>query len=388
MKKYLDILLFSLLFALLFSYFSWNKLQTPPEGIVFKSIESNYKVPAWIQIQVQNNTKETLNLDVCQDISLRFDGGQIPLPKELCTTKNLVTQETFQLDLSPYYTLFSTPGNYIFAYKTGEKEFLQTVEVAYRGTLGKVFVGVFYAPIYNLLAYLIHLFSNSLGFAILCITVIIRVILLFPQHKMLVSQRKMQAIQPKIKALQEKYKGNQQQIGLELMKLYKEEGVNPLGSCGFLLIQMPFLLVIYNIISNITSLKNEFYLYDFLPEFHISQINPIFFGMNLLEAGGVIGLFLALWVGIVQFIQVKLSLHTQSQAKKDTGVVLEKKKDASDYTSFMPDPEMMNKFMLYGMPVMVGVFTYSLIAGVGLYWGMSTLFAILQQLFVNKIIKK
>lgn len=68
--------------------------------------------------------------------------------------------------------------------------------------------------------------------------------------------------------------------------------------------------------------------------------------------------------------------------------MLEKKKDASDYTSFMPDPEVLNKFMLYGMPIMVGIFTYTLIAGVGLYWGMSTLFAIFQQLFVNKIIKK
>jgi membrane protein insertase Oxa1/YidC/SpoIIIJ len=54
----------------------------------------------------------------------------------------------------------------------------------------------------------------------------------------------------------------------------------------------------------------------------------------------------------------------------------------------MPDPEMMNKFMLYGMPLMVGIFTYTLIAGVGVYWGISTLFAIFQQLFVNKIIKK
>jgi YidC/Oxa1 family membrane protein insertase len=53
--------------------------------------------------------------------------------------------------------------------------------------------------------------------------VLIRVILLFPQHKMMVSQRKMQAIQPKIKKLQEKNKGNQQAMGMELMKLYKDE---------------------------------------------------------------------------------------------------------------------------------------------------------------------
>ncbi len=49
-------------------------------------------------------------------------------------------------------------------------------------------------------------------------------------------------------------------------------------------------------------------------------------------------------------------------AKKD--VVLEKKKDAKDYSSMMPDPEVMNKFMLYGMPAMVAVFTYTLFAGV------------------------
>jgi membrane protein insertase Oxa1/YidC/SpoIIIJ len=54
----------------------------------------------------------------------------------------------------------------------------------------------------------------------------------------------------------------------------------------------------------------------------------------------------------------------------------------------MPDPEMMNKFMLYGMPAMVGVFTYTLIAWVGIYWGTSTLFMVFQQLFVNKILKK
>jgi membrane protein insertase Oxa1/YidC/SpoIIIJ len=54
----------------------------------------------------------------------------------------------------------------------------------------------------------------------------------------------------------------------------------------------------------------------------------------------------------------------------------------------MPDPEMMNKFMLYGMPAMVAVFTFTLIAWVGIYWGMSTLFMVFQQLFVNKILKK
>lgn len=49
-------------------------------------------------------------------------------------------------------------------------------------------------------------------------------------------------------------------------------------------------------------------------------------------------------------------------------MVLEKKKDANDYSSFMPDPDMLNKFMLYGMPVMIAFITYTFFAGVGLYW--------------------
>ena len=69
-------------------------------------------------------------------------------------------------------------------------------------------------------------------------------------------------------------------------------------------------------------------------------------------------------------------------------VVLEKKKWANDYSSMMPDPEMMNKVMLYGMPVMVWIFTYQFPAWLGIYWWISTLFMIVQQLVVNNKLKK
>ena len=110
---------------------------------------------------------------------------------------------------------------------------------------------------------LIEILGYSLGWAIVAITILIRIVLLWPQHKMMVSQRKLQAIQPKIKKLQEKHKKDSQKLGVELMALYKKEKVNPMGSCGFLLIQMPIILVIYNIILNIESPTNPFYLYGF-----------------------------------------------------------------------------------------------------------------------------
>ena len=327
MKKYLDIILFTLLFFLLFSYFSGGNENTNSlTWVNFRLWDNNYKVPAGIQLLVDNNSAQEINFNTCDALTVRYSGELVMLPESVCKDITLKPTESEVIDLSRQYELFSEPGLYTFTFQNDGKELIDQADVEYRGTIWKIFVGLFYAPIYNLLAYLISIFNNSLGLAIIAITVIMRILLLFPQHKMLVSQRKMQAIQPKIKKLQEKHKWNQQAMWVELMKLYKDEWVNPMGSCGFLIIQMPILLVMYNIIINITSLTNEFYLYSWLQGFHISQIDFNFFGLNLLGSGGVAGLLLALSVAAVQFIQVKLSLmHKNKDVPKD-GLVLEKKK--------------------------------------------------------------
>jgi membrane protein insertase Oxa1/YidC/SpoIIIJ len=106
-------------------------------------------------------------------------------------------------------------------------------------------------------------------------------------------------------------------------------------------------------------------------------------GLELLESWGLKGAILAVSVWVIQFIQIKLSLANKKSDEKKW-VVLEKKKWDTGYNQFMPDPNMMNKFMLYGMPAMVVVFTYNLFAWVGLYWWISTLFMLFQQLIVNK----
>ncbi len=92
----------------------------------------------------------------------------------------------------------------------------------------------------------------------------------------MVSQRKLQAIQPKIKKIQEEFKWNQQMLWMKMMELYKKEKVNPVWSCGFLLIQMPILLVIYNIVLWIQDPVHLYYLYDFLTHFSLSDINYSF----------------------------------------------------------------------------------------------------------------
>jgi YidC/Oxa1 family membrane protein insertase len=99
-----------------------------------------------------------------------------------------------------------------------------TFENALPGGFRTLLTTIFYNPIYNFfVALLTFLPGHSLGWAIVIITLIIRLILLVPQHHMLQSQKKLQLIQPKIKEIQAKYKDDQAKLGMEMLELYKKE---------------------------------------------------------------------------------------------------------------------------------------------------------------------
>lgn len=253
------------------------------------------------------------------------------------------------------------------------------VPVEERGFLRALLATVFYAPILNFfIALLIYIPGHSLGLAIVAITIVVRLILLVPQHQMMVSARKMQEIQPKVKHIQEKHKGDQAKLGMELMELYKMEQVNPLGSCLPLLIQTPILIVLYWVLTSIQDHSNFYYIYNIFTHFDIQNINPIFLGVDLLAIGGLIGVGLSLLVGAAQYLQIWLS----QRGRKD------QPKGEVDPNSLMPDPELMNKFMLYGLPVMITVSTFFFPLGVGLYWFIGTLFMLVQQQVANKFAER
>lgn len=104
----------------------------------------------------------------------------------------------------------------------------------------------------------------SYGLTIILVTVIIR-LLLFPlNYKQIKSTVKMNAIQPKIKDIQAKYKNNPQKLQEETMKLYKQEGVNPLGGCLPLLLQWPILIALYFVFMNLNKLNPDIAAVSFL----------------------------------------------------------------------------------------------------------------------------
>ncbi len=125
------------------------------------------------------------------------------------------------------------------------------------------FFGTIFQPIFHVFAWLLAEFyalvPNYL-FAIVMLTVVIMALLTPLTVKSTKSMAAMQRLQPELKKLQQKYKGpeNRQVLNEEMMKLYREEGVNPLGGCLPMLLQAPFLFILYNVIKGMSyEVKNK-----------------------------------------------------------------------------------------------------------------------------------
>jgi YidC/Oxa1 family membrane protein insertase len=120
------------------------------------------------------------------------------------------------------------------------------------------FVGGIFHPIFVALATLlaaIYSLTASYGLAIILLTIVIVALLMPLTIRSTRSMMAMQRVAPKIKRLQQEYKGleNREQLNREVMRVYKEEGVNPAGSCLPLLLQMPVLIVLYDVIKGLSN---------------------------------------------------------------------------------------------------------------------------------------
>ncbi|EKD29478.1 MAG: hypothetical protein ACD_78C00390G0001, partial [uncultured bacterium (gcode 4)] len=293
------LIFFITLIALNFILPKPNQTPVSTNEMTLRVAKESYVTPDIPILEIQNTTATNISIDTCKDISIQKDYTPLTgLPAEFCKTLTIASGGKEKVDLGPLYQLFQTPAKYEFRLVKDTKTTGAGVTMEAPGFFRSLFRTIFYAPIYNLFAFLIANFTGyNFGLAIILVTIFIRLLLLVPQHHILTNSKKMQAIQPKIKELQDKYKGDQAKIGMELMALYKAEQVNPLGSCLPLLIQMPLLIVLYWTVLGIADLSNYYYIYPVLANFDISKINTNFFGIHLLSIGGITGVVLALTVG-------------------------------------------------------------------------------------------
>ena len=125
---------------------------------------------------------------------------------------------------------------------------------------------------------------HNWGVAIILLTVTVK-LLTFPlQHKSMKSMQEMQKLQPQIEELKKKYAGDQQRQNLEQMKLFKEHGVNPMGSCLPMLIQMPIWLALYTTLQVSVELYNSVFIPGWLDDLTAKDpyyILPVAMGITM-----------------------------------------------------------------------------------------------------------
>jgi len=208
-------------------------------------------------------------------------------------------------------------------------------------------------------------FTHNYGIAIILMTVLIRVILYPLMQKQMVSMREMQKIQPLMKAVQEKYKNDKERLNKELMALYKEHKVNPMSGCLPLLIQMPILILLFQVLREF---KEKIYdVYNGFPGF-LSFWLP-----DLSKPDQLFGKISGYSVGIMPFL-IGGSMYIQ-QKMTSPGGAAGKGGGSSEQTQ---------KMMTIMMPLMIGFMSFTLPSGLTLYWLTSTLLGIGQQYLINK----
>jgi len=236
-----------------------------------------------------------------------------------------------------------------------------------------------YQPIYNVLFGLYNIVGDF-GVAIIIMTIAIKALLIPLSRKQIKSQKEMQELQPKIKKLQKKYKKDKEQLSKKTMALYKEHKVNPAAGCLPLIIQMVIFITMYRVIINVSGgdviAAQADHLYSFIPAPEV--INGLFLGIMQLSEPNVI---LAVLTAAAQFYQLKM-MQTKN-TKKD-----EEKKEEKKDTNEPDFASIMQKQMLYIVPVMTLFIGLKFPSGLALYWFASTAFMIAQQWFIINKEKK
>lgn len=227
--------------------------------------------------------------------------------------------------------------------------------------MGNLFTTIFYQPILNLLVFLYNVIPfNDFGAAIILLTIIIKLIFWPLGEKAIKSQKALQDLQPKIDEIKKQYGEDKVGLSKATMELYKENKVNPFSSCLPLLIQLPFLWAVYKVFSDGIS-NNLDLVYSFIARPEV--INTFSFGFIDLAKPNI---YLAILAGGAQFIQAKMMMTKKPEIKTE----------GSKDENMMA---IMNKQMLFIMPLVTVFIGVSLPGGLTLYWFTITALTALQQ---------
>ncbi len=215
-----------------------------------------------------------------------------------------------------------------------------------------------------------RLFGNSFVLSLALLTIIVRLLtlpLMLPMQK---SARKQAEIQPQMQAIRKKYAKDQQKMNEELMKLYREAGINPMGGCLPLLIQLPIMWAFYRAIVQALAFKPGELFFGLgkhiASSATFSTLVPLksnFLWLNLATPDRTY--ILPILVGLTTWLQQKLTPSTASGGGDDQA-------------------QAMSQSMMLTMPLMFAFITINLASGLAVYFIISNLVGMASQYFINK----
>jgi YidC/Oxa1 family membrane protein insertase len=199
----------------------------------------------------------------------------------------------------------------------------------------------------------LRLFIPNYGFVLIAFSIIIKIVLYPLTKSSMKSMQKMQALQPMMTEIREKYKDDPQKMNQQVMRLYKEYGVNPAGGCLPLLLQLPILYALWAVFRSAIELRQASFLW-WIHDLSIPDvITKLPFRIPFFSIDEISGL--ALLMGVTMFIQQKMSVKDPRQ-----------------------------KMMIWLMPVMMTLLFNSFPSGLNLYYFVFNILSIGQQAWVNR----
>jgi len=230
----------------------------------------------------------------------------------------------------------------------------------------------FFDPVYNSLVFFIDVLpGGDVGLAIVCTVVFIKIVILPLSIKVTRMQAIMRELEPRMKAIKADITDRQEQAQA-MLELYREKNINPFASIFLLFLQFPIIIALYFAVINGGGVAlpeiNIDLLYSFIPA--PETVSMLMFGVFDIAAKS---LPLALVAGLTQFLHVNLSMP--AMAPKAADAVPSMKDD------FQRSMQMQMKYV---MPVIIVFVAYTFSAAIALYFTVSNIMAILQELVVKK----
>jgi YidC/Oxa1 family membrane protein insertase len=269
--------------------------------------------------------------------------------------------KVWKLKDSPIIALKSKPGTNSFILYAGPKKYdsLKKLNVGFEHIIDFGFFSVIAMPLFWLLKFF-YKFIGNYGWAIILLTIIVRIPFIPLVNKSQKSMKKMQELQPRMAEVKEKYKKDPQRLQKEMMEIYKKHKVNPVGGCLPMLLQIPVFFALYKILMITIELRGA----PFMLWIKDLSAPDTLFG-HIPSGIPLIGGFavgpLPIVMGITMIIQQKMTPTSMDPAQ--------------------------NKMMML-MPIVFTFLFLNFASGLVLYWLMNNIFSIAQQFYANRKLAK